>query len=180
MNSAAAAPSRFIRRTTLGEDEYRVNFRQIDCDVLDTLSSDEACTVTSLMCKIYVRLIRAPLSCYEREGVLHFTGEDRAGAMLTAWDQLREVTGVANSTLSKALAWMHKTGIIGYDARKNGIGIRIFINRAAASIRCRDGKKNLRLVPTPPNNSPAPPDGAPFKEETSEKLFVKLSGFKPQ
>lgn len=163
MNSAPAV-ARFVRRTTLEENEYRVNFKQIDSDVLDALASDEACSVTPLMCKIYVRLIRAPLCCYEREGVLHLIGEDEAGKSLTAWQRLCKLTGVANSTLSKALAWMNKTGIIGYDARKNGVGIRIFINRAAASIRCRDSQKNLRLVPAPSADSPAPQNGAPFKE----------------
>lgn len=169
MHSAAALSSRFVRRTMLGEDEYRVNFKQIDCDVLDSLASDEACSVTPLMSKIYIRLIRAPLPYWEREGVLRFTGEDRAENSLTGWEQLRELTGVSNSTLSKALAWLHKTGVIGYDARKNGVGIRIFINRAASSIRSREGQKNLRLVPTPNKNHPAPQDGMPFKEEILEK-----------
>lgn len=169
MHSAAALSPRFVRRTILGENEYRVNFKQIDCDVLDSLASDEACAVTPLMCKIYIRLIRAPLTYWEREGVLRFTGEERVGKSLTAWEQLRELTGVSNSTLSKALAWLHETGIIGYDARKNGVGIRIFINRAASSIRSREGQKNLRLVPTPNKNHPAPQDGTPFKEEYSEK-----------
>lgn len=169
MHSAAALSPRFVRRTILGEQEYRVNFKQIDCDVLDSLASDEACSVTPLMGKIYIRLIRAPLPYWEREGVLRFTGEERAGDSLTAWEQLRELTGVSNSTLSKALAWLHETGIIGYDARKNGVGIRIFINRAASSIRSREGQKNLRLVPTPNKNHPAPQDGTPFKEEDSEK-----------
>jgi hypothetical protein len=163
MNSAATAVGRFVRRTSLGGDEYRVNFRQIDCDVLDALASDEACAVTPLIGKIYIRLVRAHSSCWEREGVLRFVGEDREGKALTAWEQLVELTGVANSTLSKALAWMHKTGIIGYDARKNGVGIRIFINRARSSIRKRE-QKILRLVPAPAVSSPAPSFGTTFKE----------------
>src|SRR6266545_5383712 len=166
MTSAAALASRFVRRTSLGEDEYRVNFKQIDCDILDALASDEACAVTPSMSKIYIRLLRAPISCWESEGVLRFVGEEREGKALTAWEQLVELTGVANSTLSKALAWMHKTGLIGYHARKNGVGIRIFINRASSSIRKR-GQKILRLVPTPPDRPPAPSDGAPFKEAFS-------------
>jgi hypothetical protein len=173
MNSAAAAPSRFVRRTTLGEDEYRVNFKQIDCEVLDALASDEACEVTPSMCRIYIRLIRSPLPYWEREGVLHFVGEERGEESLTAWALMRELTGVSNSTLSKALAWMHEAGIIGYDARKNGVGIRIFINRAAASIRRREGQKNLRLVPAPSVMPPAPSDGMPFKEKFCRKDLDK-------
>ena len=165
MTSSATLAGRFVRRTSLGNDEYRVNFKQIDCDVLDTLASDEACAVTPSMSKIYIRLIRSPLSHWEREGVLRFAGEEREGKSLTAWEQLRELTGVASSTLSKALTWMHDAGVIGYDARKNGVGIRIFINRARSSIRSNEGKKNLRLVPAPSVTTPAPSDGMPFKED---------------
>ena len=163
MTSAATAAGRFVRRTSLGDDEYRVNFKQIDCEVLKALTSDEACAVTPSMSKIYVRLLLAPSSCWAREGVLRFVGEEREGETLTAWEQLIELTGVANSTLSKALKWMHDTGVIGYHPRKNGVGIRIFINRASSSIR-RRGQKILRLVPTPSDRSPAPPDGVPFNE----------------
>jgi hypothetical protein len=166
MTSAATAAGRFVRRTSLGDDEYRVNFKQIDCEVLKALTSDEACAVTPSMSKIYCRLLLAPSSCWEREGVLRFVGEEREGETLTAWEQLIELTGVANSTLSKALRWMHGTGVIGYHPRKNGVGIRIFINRASSSIR-RRGQKNLRLVSTPSDRSPAPPDETPFNEGKS-------------
>jgi hypothetical protein len=173
MTPAATVASRFVRRTSLGDDEYRVNFKQIDCDVLDTLASDEACAVTPLMSKIYIRLIRSPLSYWEREGVLHFVGEEREGKTLTAWEQLRKLTGVANSTLSKALTWMHDAGIIGYNARKNGVGIRIFINRARSSIRSSGAKKNLHLLPAPSVTPPAPLDGMPFKEEIRRENLDK-------
>lgn len=174
MTSAATVASRFVRRTSLREDEYRVNFKQIDCDVLDTLTSDEASTVTPSMAKIYIRLIRSPLNYWERDGVLHLTGEEQEdGAFLTAWEQLRELTGVANSTLSKALTWMHKVGVIGYDAHKNGVGIRIFINRALSSIRSTTAQKNLRLVPTPSVSSPAPSPGTPFKENSHRGSLEK-------
>src|SRR6266545_2537005 len=173
MTSAATATGRFVRRTSLGDGEYRVNFKQIDCEVLKALASDEACAVTPSMSKIYNRLLLAPSSCWEREGVLRFVGAEREGETLTAWEQLVELTGVANSTLSKALTWMHDTGIIGYDARKNGVGIRIFINRARSSIRSKGGEKNLRLVPTPSDRAPAPADGMPFKEGASRESLDK-------
>lgn len=168
MKSAATVDSRFVRRISLGIDEYRVNFKQIDCDVLDAITSDEACAVTPSMSKIYLRLIRAPGACWEREGVLRFEGEAREGKILTAWGQLVELVGVANSTLSKALNWMHDAGVIGYVARKNGVGIRIFINRARSSIRSKP-QKILRLVPAPSNTPPAPSDGIPFKEGSSRE-----------
>jgi hypothetical protein len=59
-----------------------------------------------------------------------------------------ELTGVASATARKALDWMSKEGIIGYFAGRNGVGIRIFLNRAVSSIARRAGgsQKNLRLV----------------------------------
>jgi hypothetical protein len=181
MISAPTVAERFVRRPSLGDDEYRVNFKQIDCDVLDSLASDEACAITPSMSKIYIRLIRSPLMHWEREGVLRFVGEEREGKQLTAWEQLRELTGVANSTLSKALSWMHNAGVIGFIARKNGVGIRIFINRARSSIRSKGrnegrsqgGEKNLRLVPAPSDQTPAPSDGIPFKEKSGRKDLDK-------
>lgn len=169
MSAAAAqlAP-RFVRRTTLAENEYRVNFKQIDNDVIKALTSPEAREVTPMVSAIYLSLLASPPSCWERDGVLHFVGEDREEGRLTAWEQMREIAGVANSTLSKAMDWMSRTGVIGYDARANGVGIRVFFNRASSSIRARPGQKNLRLVPTPSNNAPTPTNGAPFKEVCSE------------
>jgi hypothetical protein len=43
---------------------------------------------------------------------------------------------------------MHDEGIVGYFASKNGVRIRVFLNRAASSIgrRPSPGQKNLRLV----------------------------------
>jgi len=177
--SAAVAqfPSRFVRRTTLAENEYRVNFKQIDNEVIRSLVSPEARAVTPQMSTIYLSLLAAPQHCWERNGVIHFVGEDRENGHLTAWEQMREIAGVANSTLSKAMDWMHRTGVIGYDARANGVGIRIFFNRASASIRSKPARsqsveppqKNLRIVPTPTAAVPTPTDGMGFMEKGSEK-----------
>ena len=186
--SAAVArfPSRFVRRTTLAENEYRVNFKQIDNEVIRSLVSPEARAVTPQMSTIYLSLLAAPQHCWERDGVIHFAGEDREDGHLTAWEQMREIAGVANSTLSKATDWMHRTGVIGYDARANGAGIRIFFNRASASIRSKPARskpdeprqKNLRLVPTPTATAPTPTDGVGFKEVISEKnLENTISAF---
>ena len=169
----ASSPPRFVRRTMLNESEYRVNFKQIDNDVIKTLVSPEARRVTPLVSAIYLGLISSPQECWEREGVLHFMGEDREGESLTAWEQMCEIAGVANSTLSKALDWMHKTGVIGYDARANGAGIRIFFNRAISSIRSKPTQKNLHLVPTPSEMRPTPSGGVGFKESNSERELDK-------
>ena len=173
--SAAAiqCPPRFVRRTVLNENEYRVNFKQIDNDVIKALVSPEAREVTPRISAIYLSLLSAPHDCWEREGVLHFVGEDQDNKHLTAWEQMREITGVANSTLAKALEWMHLSGIIGYDARANGIGIRIFFNRAVSSIRSKPSQKNLRLVPTPIVGTPTPSVGMGFKENVSERIREK-------
>ena len=152
---------RFVRRTMLHPDEYRKNFKQTDIDVLAAVASDEACAVTPSMNKIYTRLMLAPSALWERDGVLHLSGCDtETGEHLTAWKQLIHLTGVGNTTAKKALDWMHEQGIIGYSAIKNGVGIRIFFNRAASSI----GKTNLRLVPAPTGSARVPTVGTPFKD----------------
>ncbi|HKX26903.1 MAG TPA: hypothetical protein VJ302_04340 [Blastocatellia bacterium] len=165
----AQSPPRFVRRTTLKENEYRTNFKQIDNDVIATLVSREARAVTPQMSAIYLGLLLAPPQCWERDGVLHLVGEDREEGSITAWEQMRELTGVANSTLSKALDWMHQAGVIGYDARANGVGVRIFINRASASIRSRSAQKNLRVSPAPSIEVPAPSVGVGFKRNIHER-----------
>lgn len=146
--SPATTGQRFVRRTSLTPDEYRTNFRQLDCDVIAMLTSDEASIVTAQMSKIYLSLINAPTSYWECNGVLRFAGEERAGEWHTAWEQLLSLVGVASATARKALAWMSEQAIIGYYAGRNGAGIRIFINRAASSIGLKSSKhqKNLHLV----------------------------------
>ena len=143
MTATALAPPRFVRRTQLGANEYRKNFRQIDGDVIAAVTSEEADRVTPLMSKIYLRLVHAPAQYWERDGVLRFEGELRDDGHLTAWEALCEVVGVASATARKALLWMHGQGIVGYFAGKNGVGIRVFLNRAMNSIGSRAVQKIL-------------------------------------
>ena len=141
---------RFVRKTQLGQGEYRKNFHQIDDEIMEAITSAEADQVTPLMSKIYLRLVRAPGKFWEREGVLRFEAEWREAGQIKAWAVLCETVGVASATASKALSWMHDEGIIGYFSGKNGIGIRIFLNRAASSIGNRPtpaGKKILDFAP---------------------------------
>jgi hypothetical protein len=163
--------ARFLRRTVLGPDEYRTNFRQIDCDVISEITSDEASRVTPQMSRIYLRLIQSPNQYWEREGVLRFSGEDSEGGWLTAWEQLLSVAGVASATARKSIAWMNEMGIIGYFAGKNGVGIRIFINRASSSIRERpkSEQKNLRLIRASTAEPRTSKDEAPFKESFADR-----------
>src|ERR1700759_4539177 len=137
MTLEALSTPRFIRKTQLGVNEYRKNFHQLDGDAVSAVTSPEADRVTPLMSKIYLRLVSAPTKFWERQGVLRFESEVRERKQVTAWDQMRELLGVASATASKALAWMHEVGVIGYFAGKNGVGIRIFINRAASSVGTR-------------------------------------------
>jgi hypothetical protein len=131
----------------LGPNEYRRNFRQIDGDVIAAVTSSEADRVTPLMSKIYLRLVNAPAQYWERDGVLRFEGELGGEVRITAWEALCETVGVASATANKALRWMHEQGVIGYFAGKNGVGIRIFINRAVSSIGARAaGKKILEFT----------------------------------
>jgi hypothetical protein len=146
MSARPLEAPRFVRRTRLGPNEYRKNFRQIDGDVISAVTSAEADRVTPLMSKIYLRLVHAPAEYWERDGVLRFESELRDDGHVTAWVALCEAVGVASATASKALRWLHEQGIIGYFAGKNGVGIRVFLNRAASSIGSRAaGQKILEF-----------------------------------
>jgi hypothetical protein len=177
-----ATQSRFVRRTTLREDEYRTNFRQIDRDAIELLKSAEARQVTNLMAALYLTLVDAPPEYWEREGVLRFAGNGGEGEQITAWRQLVGLLGCGNTTAKKALDWMHAQGIIGYYAGKNGAGIRIFINRAVTSIGKRGGQKNLRLVRTPTQVPHTPAAGTPFNDSyaVSEVLEKDLNPRAPK
>jgi hypothetical protein len=142
-----AQPARFVRRTTLGANEYRKNFRQVDAEAIAAVTSGEADRVTPLMSKIYLRLVSAPAEFWEREGVLYFGPGEEAGRPVKASKMLYGVLGVASATAHKALAWMHEEGIIGYSSGKNGAGIRIFLNRAASSIGVRDSSAGKKILP---------------------------------
>jgi len=158
---------RFIRRTELRPNEYRKNFHQIDREILSAVTSEEADCVTPLMSKIYLRLVNAPEKYWEREGVLRIEAEVRDEKLVKAWSVLCELVGVASATASKALRWMHEQGIIGYFAGKNGVGLRIFFNRAASSVGVRPGqagKKILAFAPASPGATPASADEAAFMD----------------
>jgi hypothetical protein len=159
--------ARFIRRTELRPNEYRKNFHQIDREILSAVTSEEADRVTPLMSKIYLRLVNAPQQYWEREGVLRIEAEVREEGIVKAWSVLCELVGVASATASKAIKWMHEQGIIGYFSGKNGVGLRIFLNRAASSVGVRQGqagKKILAFTPASPGGAPASADEAAFMD----------------
>ncbi|MFN7929335.1 MAG: hypothetical protein U0Y68_15590 [Blastocatellia bacterium] len=133
----------------------------IDNAVMDLLTSPEAEAICSKMFLIYARLKRADWQLWERPGVLGIIGD---GAQ-TAWQVLCNLAGVASATLNKALKWMSERKVIAYFAKKNGIGIRIYFNVAATSIKPRE--KNLRLVPASPENAPASLAEAPLSESVA-------------
>ena len=150
MNLQPLPSQRFIRRTQLGPNEYRKNFHQIDCDIMSALTSAEADQVTPLMSKIYLRMINAPGHYWERDSILRIEAEVKDEKIVKAWTVFCQLVGVASATASKAIQWMHEQGIIGYFAGKNGVGLRIFLNRAVASIGVRQqpsGKKILEFAP---------------------------------
>ena len=154
MTAQALETPRFLRRTRLGPNEYRKNFYQIDCDTVAALTSKEADGVTPLMSKIYLNLVHAPGRFWEREGVLRFECEVREGRGVKAWTVLCGVLGVASATASKALHWMRDQGIIGYFAGKNGVGIRIFLNRASSSIGTRPHPAGQKILAFSRGSSP--------------------------
>ena len=180
MTATAPAPPRFTRRTQLGANEYRKNFRQIDGDIIVAVTSEEADRVTPLMSKIYLRLVHAPAEYWERDGVLRFEGKLRDQAHVTAWVALCEALGVASATASKAIRWMHEQGIIGYFSGKNGVGIRIFLNRATSSIGSRvAGKKILQFSHASSEGARASRGEAAFSDSYAD-LEVSDSDLNPR
>jgi hypothetical protein len=184
MTAHSTAQLRFVRRTQLSSDEYHKNFHKLDRDVIAAVSSAEADAVTPLMSKIYLRLVNAPQECWEREGVLRFSGEERKGKWATAWEQLVSLLGVASGTARKALTWMSEQGILGYFAGKNGVGIRIFVNRASSSIgrKATESQKNLRLIHTSSDEPRTSTHDMPFNDSyaTKETLDTDLNPHAPK
>jgi hypothetical protein len=165
MTLQALQTSRFVRRTRLAPHEYRKNFQQIDREVLAAVTSEEADRVTPLMSKIYLRLVNAPGRFWEREGVLRIEAEEKGAELSTAWVVLCDLAGVSSATASKALRWMHGQGIIGYFSGKNGVGLRIFLNRAVSSIGVRQaGKKILEFPPASSDEARASRNEAAFSD----------------
>ena len=165
---------RFVRQTTLRPNEHNTNFVMLDNDIIEALSSEEADRVTPLMSKIYLRLLQAPDECREGERVLRFTGETREGKWVKAWDQLCRYLRVSSETANKALRWMHGEGIIGYSAFKNGVGIRIFLNRAASSLAVRPGTAGKKILPFAPASASVRP--ASESETAFKDSFAVLEG----
>jgi hypothetical protein len=137
------------------------------------------------MSKIYLRLVNAPNQYWEREGVLRFEAQCREGKQVKAWNVLCEVVGVAGATANKAITWLHDSGIIGYFAGKNGVGLRIFLNRAAASIGVRAasaGQKILHFAPASSGAGHASRNEAAFNDSfaVSEVLDLDLNRHAPK
>ena len=180
-----AASPKFLRKTTLRGTEANTNFKMLDDDIAEAISSAEADEVTPLMSKVYTRLLLTPAEMREDVRILRFAGEERAGKWVTAWEQLRTHLRVSSETASKALRWMHGQGIIGYYSGKNGVGIRIFLNRAANSISAKrevSAEKILPFARTSDGRSRTSPSETPFNDSfaVSEVLEIDLNPLAPK
>jgi len=163
----AITTAKFLRKTTLRDTEANANFRMLDDDVAEAITSAAADKVTPLMSKVYTRLLLTPAEWREGERVLRFTGQEKEGKWITAWEQLRGHLRVSSETANKALRWMHCQGIIGYYSGKNGVGIRIFLNRAASSVTQRREVRSQKILPFSPASdglSRTSPGETPFKD----------------
>src|SRR5215207_2671137 len=186
MTAAHAATSpRFLRKTTLRGTEANTNFKMLDDDVAEAITSAEADEVTPLMSKVYTRLLLTPAGMREGVRVLRFAGEEREGKWVTAWEQLRRHLRVSSETARKALCWMHGQGIIGYYSGKNGVGIRIFLNRAANSVASKREVRAEKILPFARTSDCRPhtsPGETPFKDSfaVSEVLDSDLNPLAPK
>lgn len=167
MSAQPSSAPRFVRKAQLAPNEYRKNFHQIDEEIINAVTSPEADHVTPLMSKIYLRLVNAPATYWEREGVLRFEAEVREGKQLKAWSVLCDLLNVSSATANKAITWMRKEGVIGYFSGKNGVGLRIFFNRAASSVGTRPAHQDKKILAFPPvsfDNAPASPNETAFMD----------------
>src|ERR687889_262861 len=168
MTAAHAATSpKFLRKTTLRETEANTNFKRLDDDIAEAVTSAAADDVTPLMSKVYTRLLLTPAEWREGKRILRFAGHEREGKWVTAWEQLRGHLRVSSETANKALRWMHGQGIIGYYAGKNGVGIRIFLNRAANSVASKREAPAEKILPFARTSDCRPrtsPGETPFKD----------------
>ena len=186
MTAAHAVTSpKFLRKTTLRGTEANTNFKMLDDDVAEAITSAEADEVTPLMSKVYTRLLLTPAQMREGGRVLRFAGEERGGKWVTAWEQLRAHLRVSSETARKALRWMHEQGIIGYFAGKNGVGIRIFLNRAANSVSARREARAEKILPSAHTSVCRPhtsPSETPFNDSfaVSEVLETDLNPRAPK
>lgn len=163
----AFTAAKFLRKTTLRDTEANTNFRMLDDDIAEAITSVAADDVTPLMSKVYTRLLLTPAEWREGERVLRFAGHEREGKWVTAWEQLRSHLRVSSETANKALRWMHGQGIIGYYSGKNGVGIRIFLNRAANSVAQRTQARSQKNLPFAHASNSLPrtsPGETPFKD----------------
>lgn len=181
----AAVFPKFLRKTTLRPTEANINFKMLDDDVADAITSVDADEVTPLMSKVYMRLLLTPSAMRESARVLRFAGEEREGKWFTAWEQLRSHLRVSSETARKALRWMHGQGIIGYYSGKNGVGIRIFLNRAANSIASKREAQAEKILPFACTSNRGPHASAgetPFKDSfaVSEVLDTDLNPLAPK
>jgi hypothetical protein len=176
---------RFIRKTQLAPNEYRKNFHQIDREVMAVITSAEADRVTPLMSKIYLRMVNAPERFWERDGVLRIEAEVRDEKLVKAWAVFCDLVGVASATASKAVSWMHEQGIIGYFSGKNGVGLRVFLNRAVSSVGVRAtlaGEKILAFAPASSQRDPASPNEPAFMDSYAvrESLDTDINPVAPK
>jgi hypothetical protein len=186
MTAAHAVTSpKFLRKTTLRGTEANTNFKMLDDDVAEAITSAEADEVTPLMSKVYTRLLLTPAGMREGVRALRFAGEEREGKWVTAWEQLRRHLRVSSETARKALCWMHGQGIIGYYSGKNGVGIRIFLNRAANSVASKREVRAEKILPFARASDCHPrtsPGETPFKDSfaVSEALDSDLNPLAPK
>lgn len=186
MTAAHAVTSpKFLRQTTLRGTETNTNFKMLDDDIAEAITSLEADEVTPLMSKVYTRLLLTPAEMREGTRILRFAGEGSEGKWVTAWEQLRRHLRVSSETARKALRWMHEQGIIGYYSGKNGVGIRIFLNRAANSVASKREVRAEKILPFARTSDCRPrtsPGETPFKDSfaVSEGLDTDSNPLAPK
>jgi hypothetical protein len=83
-------------------------------DILKIVTSEEAEQATRYLSLFYLRLVRAPHHLWEHDNVLRFTTEVRDGQHVSAWAQFLALVKVSPTTARKAIAFLHRKGVIAF------------------------------------------------------------------
>jgi hypothetical protein len=83
-------------------------------DILKLVTSEEAEQATRYLSLFYLRLVRAPHSLWEGDNVIRLSAEIRDGQHVSAWAQFLALVKVSPTTARKAIAFLHRKGVIAF------------------------------------------------------------------
>ena len=98
---------------------------KVSQDIVELITSKEADQVTTLMARIYYRLLVAPVAWWVSNEVLRISGSTREDGSTTARVTLFNWLRVPPEESRKALQWLHEKRVITYLRQQGGQVIEI-------------------------------------------------------